>query len=166
MQVTEQSKTDIMHSHQKGGTTIEFAMTAMVFIISLMAIVDLSYMFFVNLTMQHAVREGARYALTGQSDLDPNPQGTAQDRCDATIVRIKDASMGFFDRASSVIVFKTVNDDGSITQVPANSCAAANQIIVITVTCELPLISPLMRSFFPNGKYSFSASSTMKNEAF
>lgn len=160
------AKACFMKGKDKGGTTVEFAMTALVFLFSLMAIIDLSYMFFVNLTIQHAVREGARYALTGQSDLDPNPQGTAQDRCDATIVRIKDASLGFFDRASSVVVFKTVNDDGSITPVPANSCAAANQIIVITVNCELPLISPLIRSFFTDGKYSFSASSTMKNEAF
>jgi Flp pilus assembly protein TadG len=155
-----------MNFKTKGGTTIEFAMTALIFLVLLMAIIDFSYMFFVNLTMQHAVREGARYALTGQSDLDPNPQGTAQDRCDATIARIKDASMGFFDRASSVVVFKTVNSDGSITPVPSNSCAAANQIIVITVNCELPLISPLIQPFFPNGKYTFSASSTMKNEAF
>ena len=150
----------------KGAATVEFAFTALVLLILIMAIVDFSYIFFVNLTMQHAVRDGARYAATGQSDLDPNPQASAQDRCDAAVVRIKVASMGFFDQAGAVVVFKTVNNDGSITQVPANSCAAAGQIIVITLNCELPLITPLVQSFFPNGKYTFSVSSTMKNEAF
>ena len=155
-----------MKPSAKGAATVEFALTLMLLLLLLMAIVDFSLLFFVNLTMQHAVREGARYALTGQSDLDPNPQATAQDRCDAAVVRIKAASMGFFDRAGAVVVFKTVNNDGSITPVPANSCAAASQIIVITLNCELPLINPLIQSFFPGGKYKFSASSTMKNEAF
>jgi len=150
----------------KGAATVEFALTVMVLLVFIMAIVDFSYIFFVNLTVQHAVREGARYAATGQSNLDLNPQGTAQDRCDAAIARIKAAAMGFFDQAGAVVVFKTVNNDGSITPVPANSCAAAGQIIVITLNCELPLITPLVQTFFPNGKYTFSASSTMKNEAF
>jgi len=141
-------------------------MTLMLLLVFIMAIVDFSYLFFVNLTMQHAVRDGARYATTGQSNLDLDPQGSAQDRCDAAVARIKAASMGFFDQAGAVAVFKTVNNDGSITPVPANSCAAAGQIIVITLNCELPLITPLIQSFFPNGKYTFSVSSTMKNEAF
>lgn len=149
-----------------GAATVEFAMALMLLLVFIMAIVDFSYLFFVNLTMQHAVRDGARYAATGQSNLDLDPQGTAQDRCDATVVRIKTASMGFFDKAGAVVVFKTVNNDGSITPVPANSCAAAGQIIVITLNCELPLLTPLIQAFFPNGKYKFSASSTMKNEAF
>ncbi|MEY3488404.1 MAG: hypothetical protein RL075_2409 [Pseudomonadota bacterium] len=149
-----------------GAATVEFALTLMVLLFFIMAIVDFSYLFFVNLTIQHAVRDGARYAATGQSNLDPTPQGSAQDRCDAAIARIKTASMGFFDQAGAVVVFKTVNSDGSITPVPANSCAAANQIIVITLNCQLPLITPLIQPFFPDGKYIFSASSTMKNEAF
>ena len=150
----------------KGAATVEFAMTLMVLLFFIMAIVDFSYLFCVNLTMQHAVRDGARYAATGQSNLDLDPQGTAQDRCDAAVARIKASSMGFFDKAGAVVVFKTINNDGSITPVPSNSCAAAGQIIVITLNCDLPLITPLIQSFFPNGKYTFSASSTMKNEAF
>jgi Flp pilus assembly protein TadG len=145
---------------------VEFAMTLMLLLVFIMAIIDFSYIFFINLTMQHAVRDGARYAATGQSNLDLDPQGTAQDRCDAAVARIKTASMGFFDQAGAVVTFKTVNNDGSITPVPANSCAAAGQIIVITLNCELPMITPFMQAFFPNGKYTFSASSTMKNEAF
>jgi len=156
----------ILKPNAKGVATVEFAFTALILLVLIMAIVDFSYIFFVNLTMQHAVRDGARYAATGQSNLDLDPQGTAQDRCDAAVVRIKAASMGFFDQAGAVVVFKTVNNDGSITQVPANSCAAAGQIIVITLNCELPLITPLIQSFFPNGVYTFSVSSTMKNEAF
>lgn len=151
---------------KKGAATVEFALASMFFFTVFFAILDFGYLFLGNLSMQHAVREGARYAVTGRADLDPNPQGTAQDRCDAAIVEIKNQSMGFFDKVSPVVVFKTVNADGSITPVPANSCAAANQIIVITVNCTLPLLTPFLKPFFSDGNYTFSVSTTMKNEAF
>jgi len=153
-----------MKQKAQGATSVEFALTSMIFLLSFLAVFDFSYLFLVNLTLQHAVREGARYAVTGQ--FDPATPGSAQDRCDAAIEQIKEQSMGFFEKAASVVIFKTVNSDGSITPVPANSCGAANQIIVITVNCQLPLISPFMRVFFTDGKYVFSVSSTMKNEAF
>ena len=147
--------------------TVEFALTAMLFFIVLLAIIDLGYLFWGNLSMQHAVREGARYAVTGQSGLDPNPQGTAQDRCDAAVAAIRKQSMGFFDRASPVVVFKTIDAvTGAITPVPGNSCIAAGQIIVIQVNCTLPLLTPLLQPFFGGADYAFSVSTTMKNEEF
>lgn len=153
-----------MKAKFKGAASVEFALTSLVFLTLFFILVDFSYLFFVNLTLQHAVREGARYAVTGQ--FDPLALGSAQDRCDAAVAQIKDQSMGFFDRAASVVVFKTVNADGSLTTVPASSCAGPNQIMVISVSCELPLISPFMRAFFTDGKYPFTISSTMKTEAF
>lgn len=155
-----------MKKIEKGVATVEFALTAVLFFTVLFAIVDFGYLFWGNLTMQHAVREGARYAVTGQSALDPNPQGTAKDRCDAAVERIKEQSMGMFDKVSAAVVFKTLNDDGSITPIPGNSCAAANQIIVITVNCSLPLLTPFVQPLFSGGEYAFSVSTTMKNEAF
>lgn len=148
---------------ERGAAAVEFALAAILFFTVLFAIIDFSYLFFANLTMQHAVREGARYAVTGQSALDPTPQGTAQDRCDAAVQRIRDQSMGLYDRMTPTVVFKTVNDDGSISKV---ACASANQIIVIEVSCALPLLTSFLQPFFANGKYSFRASATMKNEAF
>jgi Flp pilus assembly protein TadG len=155
------------HRQREGGVAIvEFALASILFFTILFAIIDFSYLLFANLTMQHAVREGARYAVTGQSALDPQPQGTAQDRCDAAVQRIRNQSMGFFDRMAPTVVFKTVNADGSISVTPGNSCANANQIIVISVQCNLPLLTSFLQPFFANGKYSFTAGATMKNEAF
>jgi Flp pilus assembly protein TadG len=148
---------------ERGVAVVEFAFAAILFFTVLFAIVDFSYLFFANLTMQHAVREGARYAVTGQSGLDPTPQGTAQDRCDAAVQRIREQSMGLYDRMTPTVVFKTVNADGSITPV---ACTSANQIIVISVTCDLPLLTSFLQPFFANGKYTFTAGATMKNEAF
>jgi Flp pilus assembly protein TadG len=151
---------------QHGSVMVEFALTGMIYFTMLFAAMDYAYLFFGNLSMQHAVREGARYAVTGQSGLDPNPTGTAQDRCDAAIALIKDQSMGFYDIVQPVVTFQTVNDDGSLSTVPANSCAAANDIVVIRVACSLKALTPFLTPFFTNVKYSFLVSATMKNEGF
>ncbi len=144
---------------ERGAAAVEFALAAILFFTVLFAIIDFSYLFFANLTMQHAVREGARYAVTGQFALDP----VNSDRCAAATARIREQSMGLYDRMNPKVVFKTVNADGSITPV---ACANANQIIVIEVSCDLPLLTSFLQPFFANGNYSFKASTTMKNEAF
>jgi len=153
---------------EKGAAAVEFALTAMLLFTLIFGVIDFSYIFWGTLSMQHAVREGARYAVTGQSNLITNPTGTAQDRCDAAVVEIKNQSMGFFDRVSPVVVFSTISTDDPpvITAIAENSCASANQIIVISVSCSLPLLTPFIRPFFTNGKYAFSVKATMKNEAF
>jgi Flp pilus assembly protein TadG len=153
---------------QKGVATVEFALAAMLFLTVFFAIIDFSYLFWGNLSMQHAVREGARYAVTGQVSLDPKPEGTAQDRCDAAIEEIKNQSMGVFDKVSAVVVLSTVtaSDPPVITPVPGNSCAAAGQIILITVNCTLPLLTPFLQPFFGGPNYTISVSATMKNEDF
>lgn len=55
-----------MNIKEKGAALVEFALTAWLFFIVLFGIIEFSYLWWVNLTMQHAMREGARYAaVTG-----------------------------------------------------------------------------------------------------
>ena len=168
MNYHQQPKTSTPAKRQQGVAIVEFALNAILFFTVVFAIIDFSYLFWVNLTMQHAVREGARYAITGRSDLDLEPKGTAQDRCDAAIEKIKTQSMGVFERISPTVKFFTVTgfNPPTITPVPGNSCAAATQIIVITVNGTLPLLTPFVRPFFTDGNYAFSVSTAMRNEAF
>ena len=132
----------------------------------MMAIVDLSHMYYVNLTMQHAVREGARYAVTGQTGLDPDPAVSAMDRCNAARQRIIDGSVGLFTRVSAQVSFKTVDAAGNVVTLGSGSCYGAGQIIVISVDANVDLITPLMKPLFANGEYAFNVSATMRNEAF
>lgn len=57
---------------QAGIALIEFAIVATLLFALLFTIVDFALYGYVKLTMQHAVREGARYAITGRTDLDPD----------------------------------------------------------------------------------------------
>ncbi len=112
-----------LHKKAFGAATVEFALVAVTVFTLLFGIIDFSYLFWGTLSMQHAVREGARYAVTGQSNLFVNPTGNAKDRCDAAIEEIKTQSMGFYDRVSPVIVFSTISTDTPpiITPTPQNS---------------------------------------------
>lgn len=145
---------------QRGASAVEFAIVAPLVFFLLFAVIDLCVMFWVNLTMQHAVREGARYAITGRSD--SGPQGSAQ-RHLAVIEKIRENSMGLFDRVSPQI--NGVNH-GSDNQYNAGMFGAPGQVFVLKLDGSWPLMSPIMQPFFQDGTYRFSVAATMRNEEF
>lgn len=152
---------------QKGQTTVEFAFVAILLLGLLFAIVDLATLFYVNLTMQHAVREGTRYAITGRSDL-------GADRRSALIEKIKEQSMGLYDknlhtpRDPSISVIRPTgitfsNYSGTPT---TGDPGKSDETIVVSLTYTWPLMTPLMKPFFQGGAYTFTVKTTMKNEPF
>lgn len=146
-------------SASKGTYTVEFAIVAAALFLLMFAILDVAILCFVNLTMQNAVREGARYAITGRSDLDPQTEGV---RYRAVVQKIKDSSMGFFDKVMN-------EDDITVTDVdgaPVAGFGEPGQTLVITLDCTWPLLTPLVSPFFPEGDYKFTVGATMRNEAF
>lgn len=149
---------------QAGAAVVEFALAAMLFFTVLFSIIDWSYLFFANLSMQHAVREGARYAVTGQSGLSPTPG----DRCAAARERIRQSSMGMYDRTNAITVFKTINSSGQVITLSGNNCYGAEQLIIIQVNSALRPLTPFLMPLFAStsGEYRFSVATTMKNEAF
>jgi hypothetical protein len=158
-------KSAIARARQKGVAVVEFAIAAILFFTLVLSILDWSYLFFTNLTMQHAVREGARYAVTGQGGLDPGGGG---DRCAAARERIRVESMGLYEQTSSTTIFKTIDSAGNITTLGGGSCYGASQLIIIQVDSRLAPLTPFVRPFFAStgNEYRFSVSTVMKNEAY
>lgn len=148
---------------QAGAAVLEMALVAPVFLLSLLAVFEFGLMFFVNLTMQHAVREGARYAITGQSDLDLNTSEPSRQR--AVIEKIKASSMGMFDSVQPVISVNGTRYDNS-NAYPASMFAGSGETLVLQLDCRWPVVTPLMRPFFAGGEYRFAVAATMRNEAF
>lgn len=147
---------------QSGATIVEMAIVAPVFLLILLALVEFSMMFFATLTMQYAVREGARYAITGQSNLDPGT-GTQQ-RYSAVIASIKDSSLGMYDKLAPVI---SVNGKSYASNAYTSGMfGAAGSIIVLQLDCDWVVTTPLLSSFFKDGKYHFAVAATMRNEYF
>ena len=138
------------------------AIIAPVFLLIMLALVELSLMFFTTLTMQYAVREGARYAITGQSNLDPNTGN--QQRYAAVIESMRSNALGMYEKVSPVI---SVNGKGySNTTYSDGMFGEAGDIIVLQLDCTWPVTTPLLSQLFKDGKYRFAVAATMRNEFF
>jgi hypothetical protein len=144
----------------RGASVVEFALILPLLLLLLMAIIELGALFWVQMTMQHAVREGARYAISGRVDLDPNPDEAGRVRPAAVAEKIRLSSLGLYD---SVVTGMTVTDPAGIELAGFGN---PGEIIVIRLQCSWQLLTPLVRPFFDDGTYTFTVSSTMRNENF
>ncbi len=147
----------------RGTSTVEMAIVAPLFFLLIFALFEYCLLFFVNLSMQYAVREGARYAVTGQSNLDPNTANPQ--RYLAVIEKIKDSSMGVYAYVNPVITINNTQyqSSGSYT---SNMFGNPGDVVVLQLNCSWPIVTPLMKPFFTGGIYNFSVAATMRNEAF
>ena len=146
-------------NRSRGTTTVEFAITASLFFLLVFMVLDYALYGFIKLTMQHAVREGARYAITGQVDLDPQADS---DRQRAVIQKIRHNSMGYFDMITAVSDIEVTDSDGS----PVSGFGAPGESIVITLKCQWPILSPFTQAILLRSHYNFSVRATMRNEEF
>jgi len=153
---------------EQGASAVEFSLVASIFFLLLFSVVDFSMMMFANLTMQNAVREGARYAVTGQTNLDPN--AASPQRYEAVLWAIQNSSLGIYGMSNATVttwVNGVAQPSGS-----ANMFGSPGDLVVIEVDCSWPLFTPLVAAFFrtananTSGRYNFSVAATMRNEAF
>jgi Flp pilus assembly protein TadG len=143
---------------RKGQSTVEFALTAGILLFLLIVLVDLSVMLYVNLTMQHAVRQATRLAVTHEDY-----------RREELIREIREDSNGLYEKnalADQEPIVTVVTP--SATEPPAGVTAAdtgePGELITVSLKYSRPLLTPLFRSFFPGGAYEFTVRCTMKKE--
>jgi len=133
-----------------GQSLVEFAISAIVFLTLIFSVIEFSFLFFAKLTLQNAVREGGRYAITGQAL-------TGKARYASILQTVEDNSMGFATSSNTQICSAVGG---------CSSGGGPGDTITITVTYDYNFITPLVAVFFTGGKYTFSVSSTFKNEPF
>jgi Flp pilus assembly protein TadG len=152
------------HRKVRGSYVIEFALIAPILFFCLFTILELGILFWVNLTMQYAVREGARYAITGRNDLDPNTAN--QQRYLAVIQKIENSSMGLYAKVSPVITVNNGPSYSTPSMYTSTMFGGPGEVIVLKIDCIWPIIDPLLKPFFTGGQYNFSVAATMLNEAY
>lgn len=147
--------------NSKGQTIVEFALVSLLLFTFIFAIVDFAVMFYVRLTMQHAIREGTRYAITGQG----GPGG----RKDALVQKIRENSCGLYEKNANQQTVPSVSvvtpRDKTYTNYSSiPDTGKPDQIISVSLNYSWPLLTPILRPFFTNGMYTFTVHATMKNE--
>ncbi|MEM8513713.1 Flp pilus assembly protein TadG [Massilia sp. MP_M2] len=137
------------------------AIIAPVLMLVLVGIIEMSMMFFATLTMQYAVREGARFAITGRA----NEGGTSTGQRYATVIaKIRDNSLGMYERTNCVV---SVNGKRYASTSYSNAMfGGAGEMVVLQLNCAWPVTTPLLSAFFTGGQNSFAVGATMRNEYF
>lgn len=156
-----------MWREKRGQTLVEFALVLPILVLLLFGIIDLGWMFYVNLTMQHAVREGTRYAVTGRSDM-------GQDRRSALIEKIKKASSGLYEKnlhepkepRISVVSPRELSFSNYTGSRREEDPGESGEIIVVSLTYTCASLTPALKPFLRDGVYTFTVKSTMTNEPF
>ncbi len=144
--------------HRKSGQSlVEFALVAPLFFLLVFGVIDFGRLFFTQATLQHALREAGRYAVTGNKLPGTNPETSQPYTRVESIKQIaKQAAMGL--DVSSVSV--------SSQSGGAGSAGAPGDYVTVSITYTLKLITPIIGKFYNNGEHTFVAQTTFRNEPF
>ena len=140
----------------RGATLVEFALVAPLLLLLIMAALELALLFWVNLSMQHAVREAARYAVTGQGGAE-REQLVAQ--------RLAQQAMGLYPRVQPVLRINQASAPADPAHYPLGLFGAGGDMLVLQLDGSWPVATPLLWPWLGE-VYRFSVAATMRNEAF
>lgn len=143
---------------RNGQSSVEFALALPLFLLLICGTLDFGRLFFEEMTLQHAMREAGRYAVTGNKMSGTNPNtNQPYTRIDSIIQIAQKAAAGL--DVSGIKISSVEGGNGS--------AGGPNDTVTISLTTYLKLITPLIARFFgPNGTYTIIASTTFKNEPF
>jgi Flp pilus assembly protein TadG len=146
---------------------VEFAMVVVFFLLLCYAVMQYGWLMFAQMNVQQAVDDGGRYASTGQ-------EASSGNRITGIVSAIqKEISVPGVNVAQDISICSTPS--GGTPQPCYNSGAGTGNIgaagapgatVTITLTTPLQLFTPLLSKFFSGGAYTFTASSTFRNEPF
>jgi len=140
----------------KGSALIELALVVPLFLLLVFAVCDFGRLFFVETTLENALRQAARYAVTGNHQPDAKHPGQNLSRVDSILQVAQQAAIGI---DVTGIQISSVNGG-------AGSAGGPGDTVIISLTSNVQLITPLVAAFFKNGIYTFTVSVRMKNEPF
>jgi Flp pilus assembly protein TadG len=127
---------------EKGAELIEFSLVMIPMFGILFLVVDLAWMLFARATLQYAVREGVRYAVTGQT-----MTGMGQDASIRTVVQQN--SMGILAGSAGASSISISYFDPNANLAATNSNAGGNVVQVAANAVNVFPMAPLFRSHSP-----------------
>jgi len=141
---------------RRGLTLVETALAVPVLLLVFFGVFDLSRLLYSHLAIQHAVREGARFAVTGRHLPDPHDGSQSMSRVasiQATVV------------AGAQPFVTLLPDEVSITSAGVDGGGDPGSLVTVRVVHSVGLLTPLAE-FFPNGELVIDVASVFKNEPF
>jgi Flp pilus assembly protein TadG len=176
-------KTLKRHSADESGQSmVEFALVGTVFLLLVLGMFDLGFYFYSRVTLQNAVRQAARYAITGNCGVSGSCYGsgngntTPGDRVTTIMTTVVNYSFGLLSCTTSSGSYCTNSSAVQITCQGTcgndygdggNNAGGPGDTVTITVTYHWSpwVLTRFMPSKFP-GAVTYTVSSAFKNEQF
>lgn len=143
-------------SRDDGGATMEFALAATMMFTVMLGCFEFACLMYGQLTLQNAVREAGRYAMTGDHLPDPNHAGQPLSRI-ASITQVAQQDAMGLD-VSNIQISSLLGG--------ANNAGGPGDTVTISLTANLPLMTALVGQYFTHGVYTTTVSATFRNEPF
>jgi Flp pilus assembly protein TadG len=141
---------------EEGQHLVEFSIAALLFFFLMFALFDFGHLSFVEMDVQNALQEAARYGSTGNHLPNPNSPGQSLSRVTSIIDTLENNASGV--NISSIQV-SSVNGG-------SNNAGGPGDLMTVSTTVNMPLMTPLIAQLFPNGQFTFTSSVTIMNEPF
>lgn len=142
----------------KGQAMVEFLLVAPLFFFLLFAVFDYGRLFLVQMDVEEAVQEAARYASTGNHLPNPNNPGQNLSRVESITQVAEQAAYGMGLDVANLQISSVGGGTGS--------AGGPSDTVTISLTSNLKLMTPIIARLFTNGQYTFTSSATVKNEPF
>ena len=135
----------------KGQGLVEFALVIPIILFLFLGVYEFGRLYYARLTLQYAVAEAARFAVTGETLVDDqsNPLSRAQ-----SIIKVINESAYNLDVDVSRLTIDPSDGGGP------------GDVVRVSARFTFQFIVPGYRNLFPGGELDFEISTAMKNEPF
>jgi hypothetical protein len=140
---------------RSGLSIVETALAIPLLLLLVFGTVDLGRVLFGHLTLQHAVREAGRFAVTGRVLAGTNG---AHPRLDSVIQTATFWAEPFPLTSGDVLVSSRGGGTGS--------AGGPGDLVTITIRYPIHFLTPMIGRFFREGRYVVDVSTTFRNEFF
>jgi TadE-like protein len=153
-------------AEDSGQTLVEFALTATILLLLIFTTFDFAFLFYAKVTLQNAVRQAARYAITGNCGTDGGPGSNCfvngpGDRLHVILQTVNTYSFGL---NPTVTVQCIQGACPGYAGGGGNNAGGPGDTVKIAAQYTRGFL--IIGRFFPSGAYNFTVSSSYKNESF
>lgn len=142
---------------QFGVYITELAIILPLFLLLLIGVLDFSRLMYTQITLEHAIREGGRFGVTGNR-LPGEEPGDLLNRIDSIKRVIEDYAVGVNVNTADIEISTVDGGDGD--------AGGGGELFTISLTHSVDLVTPLIAEFFDDGKYTFTVETSFRNEPF
>ena len=143
---------------QRGLVVTELAIILPVMLLLIFGTLDFGRLFFTQITLQHAMREGGRFGVTGQRLPQPDQPETLQSRLASIRQVVHKAAVGVGVEPGDIRVSSRQGGD--------DNAGEGGDTLTISMSYTFRFVTPLIGQYFNGGEKSFTVSTSFRNEPF